>query len=111
MGKAMSIAANILGKNIAAWRDKSGLTQVAFATMMGVAPSAVAHWETGRSMPGGDLLDLLCQTMGVTHAELLSNSGFEFKPISAPVREVSVAEALRVVNRNISKLVIKKKSK
>jgi len=38
---------------IKAFRKRKGWTQLEMATILGVTPSAIHYWETGRSHPTG----------------------------------------------------------
>ena len=41
----------MLGANIKALRQSTGMTQAALAELMGVSQQAVAFWEAGKSAP------------------------------------------------------------
>ena len=107
----MTISANILSKNVRAIRAAHNLTQADLAKKMGITPAAVAHWELERSFPTGELFDRLCAVLGVTHAQLLTS---ELVPVApqqiAPKKDATLYDALRVVNAQINKLVLKKKT-
>ena len=50
-------------------REKMGLTQQAFASMLGVSPRTLQDWEQGRRSPTGAAKTLL--RVAVTHPEVL----------------------------------------
>lgn len=52
-------------KNIAIFRKKANLTQKELAARIGVAPTNLASWEQGKSMPDIDTLFLLCSVLQV----------------------------------------------
>ena len=45
--------------NVQAIREKMGLSQTAFAAMLGVSPRTLQDWEQGRRRPSGPALSLL----------------------------------------------------
>ncbi len=45
--------------NVQAIREKMGLSQSAFAAMLGVSPRTLQDWEQGRRKPSGPALSLL----------------------------------------------------
>lgn len=55
-----------LGKNIAYYRRRAGLTQDMLSMQMGVSMQAVSKWERSVSAPDVSLLPLLAQALGVT---------------------------------------------
>ena len=57
--------------NIKEAREKAGLTQQDLANELGVGQSAVAMWETQKSLPRTDKLPALAKILGCTIDELL----------------------------------------
>ncbi|MBR5615859.1 MAG: helix-turn-helix transcriptional regulator [Clostridia bacterium] len=55
-----------LGKNIAYYRRRAGLTQDMLSMQMGVSMQAVSKWERSISSPDVSLLPPLAQALGVT---------------------------------------------
>ena len=55
-----------LGKNIAYYRRRAGLTQDMLAMQMGVSMQAVSKWERSISSPDVSLLPPLAQALDVT---------------------------------------------
>lgn len=66
---------NILGKNIAKFREEMGLSQSDLGRRLGVSPQAVSRWEHG-GMPDALLLPKVAATLGCSLDDLyaLSNS-------------------------------------
>ncbi len=52
-------------------REKRGLSQIEFATALGVTPGAVSHWENGRRKPGIDDLAKMAQILGCKVDDLI----------------------------------------
>lgn len=55
----------MLGKEIAYYRKKQGLTQEALAQMLGVTNQAVSKWESDQSCPDIQLLPQLADVFGI----------------------------------------------
>lgn len=55
-------------------RESVKMTQQAAADIFGVSRTAVAMWETGKSLPRAELLPLIAQTYGCEISELLGNT-------------------------------------
>ena len=62
---------NMLGKNIAKYRNQKGLTQDQLAEHFGVTAQAVSKWETGNSCPDVLLLTTIADFFHITVDELL----------------------------------------
>lgn len=63
-----------------ALRKQAGYTQVDVATILGINPTSITHWEQGRSLPTGATLVALsriyqCSTDQLLGLEPLSQSG------------------------------------
>lgn len=54
-------------------RKESGLSQESVATYVGVCQSAVAMWETGKTMPRTETLPKLAALFGCTVDEMLAD--------------------------------------
>lgn len=61
-----------LGKNIAIYRKKAGITQEHLAELMHVSISAISQWETGKTMPDISAVPVLCHVLNVSADELLN---------------------------------------
>ena len=59
-----------LGKKIAEFRKKSGLTQLQFAIQLGITREHLSHIEIGIKHPSLELLFLIAQTLGINTKEL-----------------------------------------
>lgn len=64
---------NILGANIAAFRKRNGLTQMALAEKINFSDKAVSKWERGESIPDVMTLMELAKLFGVTVDDLLTD--------------------------------------
>lgn len=63
----------IIGKNIAAYRKRMGLTQAGLAEKINYTDKAVSKWERGESMLDAQTLVLLASQFGVTVNDLLAD--------------------------------------
>lgn len=63
----------IIGKNIAAYRKRMGLTQAGLAEKLNYTDKAVSKWERGESMLDAQTLVLLANQFGVTVNDLLAD--------------------------------------
>ena len=61
-----------IGRFIARRRKELGLTQAELAERLAVTDKAVSKWETGRGLPDPGLFEPLCDTLGVSLAELFA---------------------------------------
>jgi transcriptional regulator with XRE-family HTH domain len=71
----MDIYRNLFGKRLRQARKATTLTQSDLAEKLGVEPSTVSRWETGKDFPGDHRLPAICKSLGV---EL---SYFEQQPV------------------------------
>lgn len=71
----MSEVKKTIQKNIALYRKNAHFTQKEVAEHLNVAPSSLASWEQGKSLPDIDTLFRLCDLLNV---DILTISGFEF---------------------------------
>ena len=60
----------VLGKNIAARRQKEGLTQAELANILGVAPISVSRWERGDKTPGVTQIESIARALDCSTALL-----------------------------------------
>lgn len=63
--------ARVLGKNIAAARDRKGIDQVGLAERLGVGRTTVYGWEIGFSIPSLDRLPDIARELDTTISDLL----------------------------------------
>ena len=63
----------IIGKNIAAYRKRMGLTQAGLAEKLNYTDKAVSKWERGESMLDAQTLVLLANQFGITVNDLLAD--------------------------------------
>ena len=61
----------LLGRRVAALRADAGLTVRALAARTGISVGYVGGIETGRRLPGLDVLDLLAQALGTDAARMV----------------------------------------
>ena len=61
----------MLGKNIAAYRKRQGLTQAGLAEKLNYSDKAVSKWERGESIPDVLTLTQLAELFGITVNDLL----------------------------------------
>lgn len=67
----------VVGKKIAAMRQKRMLTQQQLAGMMNVSHQAVSKWESGQALPDIQTMLELTRFFGVTVEQLISNEQIE----------------------------------
>lgn len=60
-----------IGKNIASLRKKMGLSQADFAERINVVASTLCRWETGKTAPPMESIEIICQEFNVTQKELI----------------------------------------
>lgn len=63
----------LLGKNIAAYRKRQGLTQAGLAEKLNYSDKAVSKWERGESIPDVLTLMQLAELFGITVNDLLTD--------------------------------------
>lgn len=56
--------------SLKAARVDKDLTQTEVAVAVGVTKKTVGAWESGKSMPKADKIDLLCQVLGKTYDDI-----------------------------------------
>lgn len=85
-----------IGRRIAAARAKTGLSQAALATKLGLSAGAITQWETGRVTPEPDKFQALAEALGVEVGWLLT--GDEPDEV-ARAQTVTEQEALLILRR------------
>lgn len=95
-----------VGRFIAQKRKEKNLTQERLAEKIGVSNKTVSKWETGKCMPDYSVIELLCEELGTTLAELMSGEEDE-KSIHTYDNE-QVVEMLREMQnlKNTKTLII-----
>lgn len=61
----------LIGKFLADERKKKGYTQKQLADMLMVSDKTISKWETGKSLPDLEMMNMLCQTLDISINELL----------------------------------------
>ena len=62
-------------KNLYKLRTSRGLTQRDVGDLLGVHPSTVGHWESGRATPEAQHLNALCEAFKVTREFMMDLRG------------------------------------
>ncbi len=62
----------VTGNVIKELREKSGMTQLQLAGILGVSDKTVSKWETGKGYPDITLLETIAEALGVSVTELIS---------------------------------------
>lgn len=62
---------NNIGKFISVKRREKNLTQEQLAEKLGVSNKTISKWENGKCMPDYSVIELLCQELDISLAELL----------------------------------------
>ena len=88
----------VIGKNIAAYRKRCGLTQVGLADKLNYSDKAVSKWERGESTPDIITLAQLAEQFGVTVNELIQD------PDALPEHTGAVQHAMeKVVEKTLKR--------
>lgn len=56
--------------SLRAARTDKGLTQQEMATALGVTKKTVGAWESGKTIPGVDKIDPICDLLGVRYDDI-----------------------------------------
>lgn len=87
-----------IGKNIAAYRKRCGLTQAELADKLNYSDKAVSKWERGESTPDIITLAQLAEQFGITVDELIRD------PDALPENTGAVQQAMgRVVEKTLKR--------
>jgi transcriptional regulator with XRE-family HTH domain len=105
-------ASKLLAKNLKALREAHGMSQTELAKAIGVTHGIVSMWESEKSWVSPENLDKLAKVLKVTVATLFANQAKSEKlpTINLPKPELSLSEALRVVETNLG-IALKKSRK
>ncbi len=88
----------VIGKNIAAYRKRFGLTQAGLADKLNYSDKAVSKWERGESIPDIITLTQLAEQFSVTVDELIQD------PDALPEDTGAVQQAMeRVVEKTLKR--------
>jgi len=88
----------IIGKNIAAYRKRFGLTQAELADKLNYSDKAVSKWERGESTPDIITLAQLAEQFGITVDELIRD------PDALPENTGAVQQAMgKVVEKTLKR--------
>ena len=88
----------IIGKNIAVYRKRCGLTQAGLADKLNYSDKAVSKWERGESTPDIITLAQLAELFGITVNELVQD------PDALPEHTGAVQHAMeKVVERTLKR--------
>ena len=88
----------IIGKNIAVYRKRCGLTQAGLADKLNYSDKAVSKWERGESTPDIVTLAQLAEQFGVTVNELIQD------PDALPEKTGAVQQAMgKVVEKTLKR--------
>ena len=60
-----------IGKRIKKYRERTGLSQLELAALLGVSNSRISNWEQGLNRPDADILAALCRALRCSPSELL----------------------------------------
>lgn len=89
---------DLIGKNIAAHRKRSGLTQVELADKLNYSDKAISKWERGDSIPDVLTLAQLAELFGITVDDLLKD------PNALPEDTGAVQQAMgKVVEKTLKR--------
>ena len=76
-----------IGCFIAEKRRAKNLTQEQIAELLGVSNKTVSKWETGKTMPDYDLIELLCKELDLSIPELLTGKELDSETKSVNTKE------------------------
>ena len=86
-----------IGKFIAQKRKEKNLTQEQLAEILGVSNKTVSKWECGKCMPDYNVVQSLCDELGITIAELMDaeKRGIT-NPVSSSELFIELGEAVHL---------------
>ena len=77
-----------IGKFIASKQREQNLTQEQLAEKIGVSNKTVSKWETGKTMPDYSIVELLCQVLHISVAELIAGKENEPNAKTLLIRKI-----------------------
>ena len=92
---------NNIGKFISVKRREKNLTQEQLAEKLGVSNKTISKWENGKCMPDYSVIELLCQELNISLAELLD--GEEKEQNSIRVYDEEQVKSLLCKMQNMEK--------
>lgn len=95
----------LAGKFITQKRKEKNLTQEQLAEKIGVSNKTISKWETGKCMPDYSVIELLCEELNITLAELMNGEEDE-KSIPAYENEQIVEMLKEIQNLKAKKKLI-----
>ena len=91
---------NIIGKRLKRERDARELSQAALAKKADISRSAIAHYETGKVIPGGPELIKLADALEITPNFILSGSD-EYFPSKEPEHALDVDDMTLILQMTL----------
>ena len=91
----------LVGKFITRKRKEKNLTQEQLAEKIGVSNKTISKWETGKCMPDYSVMELLCEELNITLAELM-NPHYTLIVAGKPQRRTLLRQIRRIRIHNIS---------
>lgn len=85
----------LVGKFITQKRKEKNLTQEQLAEKIGVSNKTISKWETGKCMPDYSVIELLCEELNITLAELMN--GEEDEKSLHPYDNEQIVEMLKEI--------------
>jgi len=91
---------NIIGKRLKREREARELSQAALAKRADISRSAIAHYETGKVIPGGPELIKLADALEITPNFILSGSD-EYFPSKEPEHALDVDDMTLILQMTL----------
>lgn len=107
----LSTTSEIFAKNIFQLRKSFSISQNALAQRLGVNPTTISHWESGRSIPSGETIDEICSVFSINPSQLFESDSRIKTKENTQTTEMSLNEALRIINNFDGLLSIRKRHK
>ena len=95
----------LVSKFITQKRKEKNLTQEQLAEKIGVSNKTISKWETGKCMPDYSVIELLCEELNITLAELMNGEEDE-KSIHTYDNEQIVEMLKEIQNLKATKTLI-----
>lgn len=65
----------MFARNLLRQMEKNDITKQELAQKVGVSPSSITHWTSGRLVPRMDKVDRLCEIFGCYRSDLITDKG------------------------------------
>jgi transcriptional regulator with XRE-family HTH domain len=88
-GKTLATVREVFAVNLQKLIKESGLTQIEFAARLGVGPTIVSRWKTGRFLPEPRYIDKIAEEFNVSVSSLFAEPG-ETVPISGQSLDILI---------------------